>query len=482
MLHLTLVLTIPLGQTAPSDPAQGQSEAPAADTATTPPSPTGTPAGESAATATDGAGTPEAMTPGIWYTTPHMTEVRSGPNHANYPFLRVPAGTPLEVKGDAFGYAKIATTGPAFRTSTGWILIDADEADSYKLSDDGVTGTITSTCQVMAPDLNSTNIDDAFRWVGVLQGGDTVDVIETVSTAGGGEAWRIRMPATAEGWVPVDALRRAGEGESTTWPQGNFPKGLTGTPDSPLTNWAKWSDHRTAWADAMQAEAQKAAEAARLAEAAAAAEADRIRREAQAAAEARAEAEALAAKQEEEAKRAYVNDRFRSLEALVNATSISGLDDRAASRLVEAYTKIANEEAEAHPDLAHLATFRADQIRLGMEINADRDSISGLRAQVEQSTDDLTAEAQSLSTIADYVIQGRLAVSLVFDGQNKPIMYRIEDPLSGRSLAYLAPSTSLDLSSLLGQRIGVVGTIDFDPDWHVTVVQPDRVDLVSVTP
>lgn len=422
------------------------------------------------------------MTSGIWFTTADMTEIRSGPDHKYYPFLRVPAGTPLEVKGDAFGYAKVAATGPAFRTATGWVLVPANETDRFVMSSDGRTGRLMGKYQVYAQDLNSSDIDDSFRWVALLNSGSTVDVIESVQLADGGMAWRIRMPASAEGWVPRDGLRQATPNESTVLAAPGFPAALTGTPTSPLADWSRWSTQRTAWTQAIETETSRATEAVRLAQIAAAEAKARAETEARAKVEAAALAKAKAAAEAEAARLAYANDRLQSLEALVNATPIDRIDGAAAARLIEAYEQIATEEAEEHPDIAHLAAFRVNQIRLAAAINAEQGRIDSLQAQVHRSSDDLTAEAQSLSTIAEYVIQGRLAVSLVFDGQDKPIMYRIEDPLSGRSLAYLAPSTSLDLSSLLGQRIGVVGSIDFDPDWHVTVVNPERVDLVSVTP
>ena len=424
---------------------------------------------------------------GVWVTTADMTEVRSGPSMSNYPFLRVPAGTAFDVKGDAYGFAKVAATGPAFQMATGWIRIPEQSKERFTLTTTDASdasqgysqGTITGRAEVLAPNINSGDLSDAFRWVCVLEDGATVDVLETSSMAAVGMMWKIRMPAQAEGWVQTDSLRQATDQEEMTWSTPSLGELLAGNPTSPLANWKSWADQRTAWTAAVATAQAESIEAARIAEAkaieeAAAAEAARI-------AMVRAE-EAARIAAEAAARAAYANERLDALEALVSATTIRRLDKGAAQRLIEAYTQIAEEEVEAHPDLANLARFRVDQIRLASALNADQDRIKGLAAQVSQSSDDLGAEARSLVTITDYVIQGRLAVSLIFDGQNKPIMYRIEDPLSGRSLAYLEPSASLDLSSLLGQRIGVVGRMEFDQEWHVTVVDPERVDLVSVSP
>jgi hypothetical protein len=427
------------------------------------------------------------MLPGVWVTTTDMTEVRSGPSMSNYPFLRVPKGTTFDVQGDAYGFAKVQATGPAFRMATGWIRIPDNAKERFTLTTNDASdqqqassqGTFRGRAEVLAPNINSNNLSDAFRWVCVLEDGATVDVLETVPLGTGGMMWKIRMPAQAEGWVPIDALRQATDQEATSWSTHSLGELMSASPSSPLANWQAWADTRTTWTTAVAAAQAEAIEAARVAEveALAQAEATEAARIALAAAEEKARLAAEVA-----ARAAYANERLDALEALVTATAIRRLDVQAAQRLIEAYTQIAEEEGTEHPDLANLARFRADQIRLASALNADQNRIKGLAAQVRQSNDDLGAEARSLDTITDYVIQGRLAVSLIFDGQNKPIMYRIEDPLSGRSLAYLEPSASLDLSSLLGQRIGVVGRMAFDHEWNVTVVEPERVDLVSVSP
>lgn len=419
----------------------------------------------------------EAMTPGYWVTTAQSTDVRSGASTSNYPFLRVPAGTPFTVIGDAYGFAKVSATGPAFANATGWLRIAPNATDRFTLSEDGNAGTLQGRAEVLAPNIDSTDFADAFRWVCILDDGARVHVMEDMNLGNGARAWKIRLPGSAEGWIAREQLRPATADEIKAWSTPVFPASLTGTPTSPLADWNTWAASRVAWAADTRQQAAHTAAVTQALEQLATEEAAQIAAAEQAQIEAAAaEAAALAAKQN------YVNERLASLEALVAATAIEKLDSRTASRLVEAYQQVATEEAELHPALAHLAGFRARQIRLAADLSADRARLGSLQAQVRQSNTDLETEASSLNTVTDYVIQGRLAISLIFDGQNRPIMYRIEDPLSGRSLGYLEPSASLDLSSLLGQRIGVVGRMQFDSEWNVSVVQPDRVDLVSVNP
>jgi hypothetical protein len=61
-------------------------------------------------------------------------------------------------------------------------------------------------------------------------------------------------------------------------------------------------------------------------------------------------------------------------------------------------------------------------------------------------------------------------------------MYRLQDPFSGRSLAYLSPESDVDIRGMLGQRVGIVGRLSWNDQWQVHTIDPTRVDLVSVSP
>ena len=78
-----------------------------------------------------------------------------------------------------------------------------------------------------------------------------------------------------------------------------------------------------------------------------------------------------------------------------------------------------------------------------------------------------------------YVAVGRLSASIVFAGGERPQLFRIQDPTTGRTIAYVRPDRDFDLWGMLDQLIGVVGTIEEDEALRLKVVEPKRIDLLA---
>ena len=74
---------------------------------------------------------------------------------------------------------------------------------------------------------------------------------------------------------------------------------------------------------------------------------------------------------------------------------------------------------------------------------------------------------------------GTLSVSRVYDGSKLPKLYRLQEPGTGRTVAYLQPSDEADLIPMLGQLIGIVGEKSYDPGLRLTLVTPRRIDLLA---
>ena len=109
-------------------------------------------------------------------------------------------------------------------------------------------------------------------------------------------------------------------------------------------------------------------------------------------------------------------------------------------------------------------------------------SLEDLDIITRLANNDVSIIRQVLDEPVEYAVLGRLNVSSVFTGTDgRPTFYRVEDPMNGRTLAYLEPSGTADVTSMIGQWIGVVGKMEFDSRWRIQVIEPERVDLVAVT-
>ena len=179
---------------------------------------------------------------------------------------------------------------------------------------------------------------------------------------------------------------------------------------------------------------------------------------------------------------AYSNAQWDALEATIAGTALYKLNAATVAKLRVGYINVVDTEAVNHPKLAEQATFRLRQLDIAATINATRTDIDSARANIVRSQQDLDSQLAVLNESPNYIMRGRLMVSPVFDGVHRPIMYRLQDPFSGRSLAYLSPESGVDLRGMLGQRVGIVGRVDWDSQWQVKTIDPTRVDLVSVSP
>ena len=401
--------------------------------------------------------------------------VRCGPGLDYYPWRTAHQGDVVRVVDSMPGWVRVAAEGPVFADAWGWIRYPAGESGRFELTDPK-TGLSHGTIEIIAPNMQSDATADAFKSVCLIPEGTTIPVLESSTSdahSPGDGDWvvhRVVMPTSATGWVAESAVRTATPEEAagikvTFRPMADW---MTMQPSSPIADWQAWAKDRPKWIAAREAAAAKEAAAIAAAEAAKAAEV--------------VEMVKIEPAPDPAPEPPYRNEQWESLEATLIATPLHRLDAGAVAQLRAGYVAVVDAEAKAHPEIAESATLRLRQLELARDLNDSRRQIESALARIQRSSDDLAAQRQRLDESPDYVIRGTLAVSPVFDGVKRPLYYRLKDPFSGRSLAYVSPESSVDVRGMLGQRVGIVGKMAWDPTWRVMTVQPERVDLVSVSP
>jgi hypothetical protein len=78
-----------------------------------------------------------------------------------------------------------------------------------------------------------------------------------------------------------------------------------------------------------------------------------------------------------------------------------------------------------------------------------------------------------------YDAVGNLMASSVYDGQNLPRLFRIVDPSSQRTVAYIEPGGPLEPQRMLGQLVGVVGAREFDAALRLPVIRAERIVVLT---
>ncbi len=409
-----------------------------------------------------------APQPGVHVVTTEATPVRCGSTDTHYPFRYADAGQTVNVLEWTPGWARVEARGPVFDDAVVWIRCPEGTPPMVTLEADGRQGVTTRMVELIAPNATASSWSDSFGWAGTLPEGSPVTVRSTstasAETTGGAacQVYTISIPPTATGWISADALAVATAAEAAAYERGwrEGPAWAFTQPTSPLSDWNAWANTRPTWI-ASQVQATEPEEIIEVVEVVVEPEPE-------------PEPELLV--------EVYRNEQFDALENTLAATPLYKLTAMQAANLRAGFVAVIDQETEAHPRIAEQAEFRLRQLDLAASINNTRRDIEAARARINRSSKDLDAQRRLLNESPDYVIRGTLAISSVFNGVKRPLYYRLQDPFSGRSLAYVSPESAVDIRGMLGQRVGIVGTMQWNPDMQVMTVTPQRVDLVSVAP
>jgi hypothetical protein len=111
---------------------------------------------------------------------------------------------------------------------------------------------------------------------------------------------------------------------------------------------------------------------------------------------------------------------------------------------------------------------------LRRSLRAKRDAIDATYASV-------AGRVRELEATRGYQFVGRLVRSSVYDGVRLPLMYRIVSVNESvpRTIGYIVPDESMDITGKLGEIVGVLGTSQLDTALNLRLVTPTRVDVLA---
>ena len=105
-----------------------------------------------------------------------------------------------------------------------------------------------------------------------------------------------------------------------------------------------------------------------------------------------------------------------------------------------------------------------------------------LRARANEVDEQAETVRIAVESARDYVAVGEVAASTIYNGERLPQMLRLADPATGRTVAYLDPrEADIEVGSLIGQLVGVLGEKHYDEGMRLTIVRPIRIDLLTPT-
>lgn len=369
---------------------------------------------------------------------------------SGYPFGTLVRGQTVTVVETRAGWVRVRTDGAAFEGWGGFVT----QVPSVKLAADGKSLTVTGTAAITAPNgPEGYSPDRSWKAIGFLTVGDTLPVLETIK----GERetyYAVPLSAKTSGWIAATAISRNAAPATAT-------AGETSKPAETIAPQAPAPGTETAETDAPKTEIT---EKVKVADETAAA--PKTVKKPKPPAEPKAPSAAMKSLEE-----------YKGLEQKWNALA---KDTCALADLQELQTSYSNlsRNADAVRATRQAAMVRSIQITQLIELRDMQDAAKKIAARGEDKAREVQAIEEWLRARQQYTAVGVLNASVVYDGERLPRLYRLQDPTSGLTVAYLTEDPDLKLSSMLGLVVGVKGDKKFDESLRRDIITPSSMTVL----
>lgn len=408
--------------------------------------------------------------------TPDLVTLRCGDQDVFYAIGELKAGTRVQALGISESYTKILIP------ETVGAFVPANEVDAAL---DGKTVTLSFDSKLRAP---SHLLGMSGSWKGMyaapLVGGTTLDVIEIMkSDAGEVLGYRVIAPKGPDGELPIayirtDALRAATAAEIRAFTN----SGDTTPSTTPIVDESPTIDPEPEVELAPETEVDDSMmDDMNLDEPVEIINAAPV--DAQTDAQPDVVDEAEDSTRRTSAGGRITSSQLEDLEAaFANARRLPKAElDEALSELHAEFSRT-RAQADSDSSLARALDQRIEWIDIRIESRDQRRAIQTALAAYDARNDVLNQQINDWQSGRAYSIVGRMVTSSVYTGERLALLYRIQaiDPVSGieRTIGYVAPRTGQDFRHMLGRIVGVVGSMHVDESLSLTVIDPDRIELM----
>ena len=387
------------------------------------------------------------------------TFVRCAPNtESGYPFGELSRGQTVTVDNPkpVPGWVRIRIEGAPFQGWAGFV----PALPGVTLSADGKSIKVTGTASINAPNGTADfNPESSWKPVGFLTAGNELPVIEVVK---GQRDTFYAVPLSGSstyGYIAESALERMDGGTAAnTTPNATTPNETTPNSTTPNTTSTDGGTSNTDTATTNTTDtAKKPADAAKPA---ATSPKKRV-------AEPRPETEATRQRA-----------RFEALETKWQSLQKTECDLADLKDLHTGFLTI-SENAEASEPTRKNARTRSMQVASVVELRELKARSAEVATRSKLKNQEVVDLEKWLLARQQHDAIGILNASLVYDGERLPRLYRLQDPVSGFTTAYLMEDPELKLSSMLGLVVGVKGDKHFDESLRRTVITPKTVAVLQ---
>ena len=430
--------------------------------------------------------------------TGNAVNLRCGPSaQSAYAFGKLKQGDVVHVLKEEYGWARVQTQGNAFGDVCAFVPADR----RVTLSADRTTATISARTELRAPNVEAgSSPDKSWKQIGFADAGTTLTVLGTAD----GEkesVYKVKVPATAEAWINMQFLRRASDAEtamaiaapanSTTTPTTTVataaaatttvaaapaPAGVVTpvnqpnagapapTPVTPDIGSSTTTTTTSAGSPAIPPLLGPKAVNAATTEGT----------NAPGTVVTTTVTTTRTTKPKWTSSRATFDDLEQQFKA-VRSQPDAGAEFEA---LKAKYEELAAQDGSAG-SVKGVAGARAQQLTLLLETQSEVQKLERTKASLDTNKKGIADLILNIQRRADFTAIGILNASAVYDGQRLPELYRICDPMTSATIAYVEPNADIAMAPMIGTLVGVKGGKQFDPALRLTVISPLSIDILT---
>jgi len=421
--------------------------------------------------------------------TGNAVNVRSGPSaQSAYAFGKLKQGDFVHVLKEEYGWARVQTQGNAFGDVCAFVPADR----RVTLSADRTTATVGARTELRAPNVEAgSSPDKSWKQIGFADAGTTLAVLGTAD----GEkesVYKVKVPATAEAWINMQFLRRASDAETAmanaatansvttatttvaaapapagvvtpvNQPNAGAPAPTPVTPDigSSTTTTATSSAGSPAIPPLLGPKPVNAATTEGTT------------------APGTVVTTTVTTTRTTTPKWVSSRATFDDLEQQFKAVRSQPDAGAEFEALKAKYEDLAAQDGSAG-SVKGVAGARAQQLTLLLETQSEVQKLERTKASLDTNKKGIADLILNIQRRADFTAIGILNASAVYDGQRLPELYRICDPMTSATIAYVEPNADIAMAPMIGTLVGVKGGKQFDPALRLTVISPLSIDILT---
>lgn len=170
-----------------------------------------------------------------------------------------------------------------------------------------------------------------------------------------------------------------------------------------------------------------------------------------------------------------IHPQLRALESRMKAAERLALHKQPLAQLLADYQAIKSVDGQAPLD-EQIISARLMQLKRNQELAAMIERINTLEHEVATRPEPAHLNK---ARPQDYIAIGRLSASSVYNGDTLPRLYRVVEPSSQRTVAYIVPGEAVDATRTLGKLVGVAGEMRYDPALKLNIIQVEQIDVLG---